>query len=174
MLLSNIQKRLVLVSKSFNVLAACAVVAMMLLTCTDVVLRLFRCPIPGTYEIVGLLGAIFVSFSLAGTSMDGGHIAVDFLVEKFPARAQRIIEGCNCLVCAVLFGIVTWYATFYALDLMDAGETSLTLQLPLYPFVLGIAIGCGLLCAVLVLQSVESFIAIGSGNGPPNKIGRGE
>jgi TRAP-type C4-dicarboxylate transport system permease small subunit len=174
MLLPDIPKRLVLVSKSFNVLAACAVVAMMLLTCTDVVLRLFRCPIPGTYEMVGLLGAIFVSFSLAGTSMDRGHIVVDFLVQKFPPRAQRIIEGCNCLVCAILFGIIAWYSTLYALDLKDAGETSLTLELPLYPFLLGIAVGCGLLCAVLVLQSVESFVAIGSRNGPPDKIDTGE
>jgi len=38
-------------------IAGSAIVAMMLLTCTDVVLRYFRKPIPGTYELVCFLGA---------------------------------------------------------------------------------------------------------------------
>ena len=65
---------------TFNWIAAGAVIAMMLLTSADVILRLFRRPITGAYEIVGLLGAIVISFSLAYTSVEKGHIAVEFLV----------------------------------------------------------------------------------------------
>ena len=42
-----------------------AIVVMMLLTCADVVLRYFRKPIPGTYELVCFLGAAAVAFSMA-------------------------------------------------------------------------------------------------------------
>lgn len=133
----------------FNGIAAAAVVGMMALTCLDVLLRLLRHPIPGTYEIVGLLGAIFVSFSLARTSVDHGHIAVDFLVQRFPRRVQHAIEAINNGISAFLFTMVCTQCVIYARDLKASGEVSMTLQMPIHPFVFGIAVGCGMLSIVL-------------------------
>ncbi len=133
----------------FNGIAAAAVVGMMTLTCIDVLLRFFRHPIPGTYEIVGMLSAIFVSFSLARTSVDRGHIAVDFLVQRLPRRMQHGIEATNACICALLFTVVCRQCVSYARDLKHSGEVSMTLQVPIYPFVFGIAIGCAMLSLVL-------------------------
>ncbi|CAN2040437.1 TRAP transporter small permease [Candidatus Magnetomoraceae bacterium gMMP-15] len=146
------------IAKKFNWVAAASVTAMMLLTCADVILRIFRCPIPGTYEIVGLLGAVFVSFSLAHTSMERGHIAVNFLVEKFSKKIQKIIDGINSLICSVLFALITWQSVIYAQSLKEAGEVSLTLQIPIYPFIYGISIGCGMLSIVLFTRCLGLFI----------------
>lgn len=133
----------------FNGIAAAAVVGMMVLTCMDVLLRFFRHPIPGTYEIVGLLGAVFVSFSLARTSVDQGHIAVDFLVQRLPQRWQYAVEAVNAGICALLFTVICRQCVLYALDLKTSGEVSMTLQIPIHPFVLGIALGCAMLSIVL-------------------------
>jgi TRAP-type C4-dicarboxylate transport system permease small subunit len=103
----------------FNGIAAGAVVGMMTLTCLDVLLRFFRHPIPGTYEIVGMLGAVFVSFSLARTSVDQGHIAVDFLVQRLPKRLRYVVEAINAGICALLFTVVCRQCVIYALDLKD-------------------------------------------------------
>ncbi|PKL15498.1 MAG: C4-dicarboxylate ABC transporter permease, partial [Spirochaetae bacterium HGW-Spirochaetae-5] len=62
--------------KGFNVIACVAIIIMMLLSVADVVLRLFGKPIPGAYELVGVLGTIVVSFALGFTSLEKGHIAV--------------------------------------------------------------------------------------------------
>jgi TRAP-type C4-dicarboxylate transport system permease small subunit len=142
----------------FNWIAAIAVTAMMLLTCADVLLRILRCPIPGTYEIVGLLGATFVSFSLAHTTTERGHIAVDFIVQKLPLRLQDLIDCINSIICAFLFAVITWQSVVYALDLKNSGEVSMTLQMPIHPFVFGIALGCGMLSLVLFVRSVESTL----------------
>lgn len=131
---------------------------MMLLTCADVLLRILRCPIPGTYEIVGLLGATFVSFSLAHTTTERGHIAVDFIVQKLPLRLQDLIDCINSIICAFLFAVITWQSVVYALDLKNSGEVSMTLQMPIHPFVFGIALGCGMLSLVLFVRSVESTL----------------
>jgi len=56
----RLKKQLDNLSNAFNWLAAGAILIMMALTCADVVLRLFRHPIPGTYEIVGLMGTVGV------------------------------------------------------------------------------------------------------------------
>lgn len=143
-------------AQTFNWVAVASVTAMMLLTCADVILRIFRRPIPGTYEIIGLLGAVLVSFSLAYTSMQRGHIAVDFLVQKLPKKTQALIECINSLTCAIFFGLIAWQSMAYAKDLQEVGEVSMTLQIPIHPFVYGIALGCGMLSMVLIMRFIGS------------------
>ncbi len=133
----------------FNGVAALAVAAMMTLTCLDVLLRLWRHPIPGTYEIVSMLGSVFVSFSLARTSLDQGHIAVDFLVSRLPKKWQNAFEAVNNGIAAVLFTVVTYQSVIYADNLKSCGEVSMTLQLPIHPFVIGMSVGCAMLSVVL-------------------------
>ncbi|MBN2514797.1 MAG: TRAP transporter small permease [Deltaproteobacteria bacterium] len=145
----------------FNWIAAGAVVAMMCLTCADVILRIFRHPIPGTYEIVGLLGSVVIAFSIGYTSVEKGHIAVEFLVQKFPVRVQTFIDTFNDLISTCLFALITWQSIVYASDLKQSGEVSLTIQMPIYPFVYGISLGCGLLCLILLLNFVKSLKRIG-------------
>lgn len=140
---------------AFNWLAAAAVAAMMVLTCMDIILRMFRHPIPGTYEMVGFLGAIFAAFSLGYTSVNRGHIAVDFLVQKLPLRVQSFVDGVNALICAVFFGFLARQCIVYAGDLKTFGEVSMTLQMPIYPFVYGIAAGCGLLSVILAVRFLK-------------------
>lgn len=139
--------------------AALAVVAMMALTVLDVVLRLFRHPIPGAYEMIGLFGALFVSFSLARTALDKGHIAVDFFMQKLPPRVQLYIDAVSAATGGVLFFYAVRYSLRYAADLKTAGEVSMTLQIPTYPFVYGIAIGCGMLSFVLFIEAVDTLVS---------------
>jgi TRAP-type C4-dicarboxylate transport system permease small subunit len=157
----RIERITYLLTDRFNWIAAGAVVAMMCLTCADVILRIFRLPIPGTYEIVGLLGSVVIAFSIGYTSVEKGHIAVEFLVQKFPVRVQTFIDTFNALISTCLFGLITWQSIVYASDLKQSGEVSLTIQMPIYPFVYGIALGCGLLCLIMLLDFVKSLKRIG-------------
>jgi TRAP-type C4-dicarboxylate transport system permease small subunit len=142
--------------KGISYVASISVMIMMLLTSADVLLRLFGHPIPGTYELIGFLGAILISFSMAYTSIEKSHIAVEIFVERLPRRVQYALEGIVSLISCVLFGIITWQCQIYALDLKQSGEISMTLGIPVYPFVAGIAIGCGLLCIVLLFDFIKS------------------
>jgi len=155
--MTRLERSILSITQKFNGVAAAALVIMMILTCADVILRFFRHPIPGTYEMVGLLGAIVVSFSLAHTSVMRGHISVEFIVQKLPKTAQIVIDGINSLLGTALFGLITWQSMLYASNLMHTGEVSLTLQMPIYPFVYGIAIGSGMLCAVLLTDFLQSL-----------------
>ena len=154
---SELPKKIAASAQALNWIAAVSVAAMMLLTCADVILRLFRFHIPGTYEMVGFLGAVFVSFSLAKTSLDQGHIAVNFFVSRFPQKLRRTVSAFNIFISAVLFGLAFRYCLYDALDSKQVGEVSLTLQMPIYPFILGTAIGCGSLCIVLIFQFFTLF-----------------
>jgi len=157
----RIEKTTVFLAEKLNWVAAAAIVLMMLLTTLDVLLRILRLTIPGTYEIVGLLGTLVISFSLAYTSVEKGHIAVEFLVQRLSSTAQGVIQAINALTAVLLFAVVTWQSIVYALDLMRSGEVSQTLELPVYPFVFGVAAGCGCLCPVLLVEFIRALKKVG-------------
>lgn len=156
----RMEKAITAAAEKINWVAASALFLMMLLTTVDVILRLFKKSIPGTYEIIGLLGTVVAAFALGYTSVKNGHIAVDFLVQRFSPKVQALVGAVNALVAIVLFSVLTWQMLLYGFDLLDQGQVTLTVQLPIYPFVLGTAAGCGLLTLVLfveLLRSAQSF-----------------
>jgi TRAP-type C4-dicarboxylate transport system permease small subunit len=141
-------------------IAGAAIVVMMLLTCTDVVLRYFRRPIPGTYELVCFLGAVAVSFAMAHTCVERGHVAVSVLVRLFPQRIQGLIGIITNSLGLVLFALLAWYSVLYANDLRASGEVSLTLQLPFYPFVYGIGFSAAAVCLILLTDLYKDLTKV--------------
>ena len=140
-----------------NWASAAAVMFIMLLTCIDVVMRLFGCPIPGTYELVGYFGSVIISFGIAQTAVERSHIAVNLVVDRLPQRAQTLIGGMGNIAAAFLFGVLAWQSQFYARDLFETGDVSLTLGIPTWPFVIGLATGSGMLSLVLFLDALTQL-----------------
>lgn len=153
----RLERAVTVTSRWFNYAACLAVVVMMLLSCADVTLRLFGIPVPGTYEMVGFLGTVIISFALAYTSIQRGHVAVELIFEKLPQRAQCFVEAAGNLIGGALFGLMAWQSLTYGTDLRHSGEVSLTLQMPIYPFVYGIALGSGMLALVLLIDFIRSL-----------------
>lgn len=143
--------------RKLGIIAAAAIFGMMALTCADVILRIFRMPIPGTYEIVSFLGAVAVSFAIARTSVEQGHVAVSLVVQLMPKLGQAIVESLISLLGVVLFALIAWQSTLYAQDCQQSGEVSLTLQLPFYPIIYGIAFGAFVACLVLLADFLNAL-----------------
>ena len=147
--MSKITRQLVNI---MNYLAALSIIAMMLLTCADVILRLFKHPILGAYELVGLFGALTIAFAIPATTLSKGHVAVDFMVEKLPSSAQKICTIIANLMSLSLFALIAWQSFIYANILRATGEVTLSLQMPFYPIVYAISAASLLVCIVLILE----------------------
>ena len=144
-------------ARRFGIIAAVAIFSMMALTCADVILRLFRMPIPGTYEIISFMGAVAVSFAIAHTSVEKGHVAVSLVVQLLPKRAQAVIESILAALGIILFALIAWQSVLYGLDCQSSGEVSLTLQLPFYPIIYGVALSAGVVCMVLLVDFLNAI-----------------
>jgi len=154
----SFQKHSLLLARRLDIIASAAIFSMMALTCADVFLRyFFRKPIPGTYEIVALLGAVAVSFAMAHTLAEKGHVAVSLIVQMFPKRLQGIVESFISIFGIILFGLITWQSVLYGIDCQRAGEVSMTLQLPFYPIIYGVALGAGVVCLVLLVDLANAL-----------------
>jgi TRAP-type C4-dicarboxylate transport system permease small subunit len=124
---------------------------MMVLTCADITFRFFRHPIVGTWEIVGLLGAVAAGFALVPTTLGRAHVAVQVLVDRYPYWAQKWIYLITHTLSLLLFTLLTLETIKYGNALKEAGEVSNTLQLPYFPILYGIAFSA--LVVVLVIFS---------------------
>jgi len=155
-------------------IAGIAIVSMMLLTCTDIILRLgvtlyheyhwtilspFR-PIAGTYELVCFLSTVAASFAMAHTSVEKGHVAVSLIVQLFPSRVQAIIGSITSLFGFIFFALLSWQSILYANDLRSSGEVSLTLELPFYPFVYGISFAAAAVYLVLLMELFTNLTGV--------------
>jgi TRAP-type C4-dicarboxylate transport system permease small subunit len=143
------------VSGALYVAAGVALTAMVSLTGADVILRYFGKPIVGTYEIVGLLGALMVGLSLPQTSRTQGHVLMDFVITKLPAGVQKLCYGLTRILGMFMFGLVAWEVWLLGDDFRRMGEGSLTLAIPLYPIAYVIAICSFVVIIVLFLDLVE-------------------
>jgi len=137
------------------VVAGVALAGSMFLTVADVFLRAFKSPIVGTYELVGLLGAVVIGFAIPQTSRVNGHVIMDFLTGKLPPAVQRTLHVLTRILAMAIFLIIAWNLFGLGADYRRTGETTPTLLLPLFPVAYGIGVCCLIECLVLFVDMVE-------------------
>jgi TRAP-type C4-dicarboxylate transport system permease small subunit len=145
------------ISKVLNRIAEITLACMILLTVTDVVLRTGRAPIVGTYEMVGLLGAIIVGFSIPFTSWAKAQIRVDFLIDKLPPRARAIVDVITRCVAIGLFFIIGWNLLILGAEVLKAGEVTPTRHIPFYPIIYAVGGVCFFQILVLFCDVIKIF-----------------
>jgi len=148
-----------LLRKLLMILAAVSLLGVTLLATSNVVLRVFRVPVSGTYEIVSFLGAIVAAGALGYTQKHRHHIVVDILSVKYPPRIKRAVDRLSYAIMFFFFCAVSWQTMRYGRRLVLAGEVSETLKIPFQPFVYAVAIGFGVLALTILLDLVEMFRA---------------
>jgi TRAP-type C4-dicarboxylate transport system permease small subunit len=153
-----LDRYLALLTRILFWIGGAGLVAMLLLIVADVIgIKILSRPVPGGIEIVSFLAVISIAFAVAYTQVMRGHVAVDFIVEKFPRRAKLIIDVIMIFFSVCLFAVMAWYSFKYATKLHDTREVSMTQKIPFYPFVYGMAVCFAVTLLVLIMDLVKSI-----------------
>jgi len=136
-------------SRLLNLIAGISLTFLMFLTVADIILRLCRRPIVGTYELVAFSGAVVIGFSVPLTSWMKGHVNTDFVILGLSKKTRNVFNIATRVLGIWLFLMIGWNLIKYAMDLYRSGEVSPTLQVPFYPVAYGIGICCFIECLVL-------------------------
>jgi TRAP-type C4-dicarboxylate transport system permease small subunit len=140
---------------------AASLAAMMFLTAVDVALRyVFNRPIPGSYELVEYMMAVFVPFSVVYASYYRQHVSVDLLINRFPKKVQAISGIFTNFLNLVLVTLIAWQSIISIGQMYESGKTSAVYEIPLYPFVAVLALGMGVFTFLLLLHLLESGIGV--------------
>lgn len=130
-------------------IAALALLAMMLITCSDVALRAFGYPVPGALDLVEICAALTIAGVLPYTTAHKGHVAIEFFSRSMPRLAQIIVDSVMRLLTILLFGALAVSCWHYGTRLRDLGQVSNTLQAPIFWVPWYVAIAC-LLTALVI------------------------
>jgi TRAP-type C4-dicarboxylate transport system permease small subunit len=122
-----------------NAVAGVVLVLMMMITVVDVVLRTVGTPIPGTYELVAMMGAMVVGFAVAKTSWDRGHVFVDFLIENRSTATKNAFFISTRILGIIIFALISWNLVKKGMLFHRSNEVSMTLRLPFYPSAFALA-----------------------------------
>jgi TRAP-type C4-dicarboxylate transport system permease small subunit len=146
------------VSKLSTVMYAFSAVVlsfMMLLTVSDVILRYLGRPIPGTYELVGLSGAIAIGFAIPYTSLVRGHVFVEFLIDRMEKGRREVVLIFTKILILLLFIAFGTYLFITGMDMAASGEVTQILRLPFYPVAYAVGVACFIECLVMVSDIVK-------------------
>ncbi len=139
----------------FEILAGVGLVFMILVTLSDVLMRLFWRPIVGSIEIISFCGAIVVGFSLPYSSWKKVHVIVDILLVKLSPAWKIALQGVTKGIGILLFLFIGINFIIYGLDLIRTGEVSGGLRIPYYPIVFGLAVSCFLTSLTLLCDTLR-------------------
>lgn len=129
---------------------------MMAMTIIDLFLRNFtNSGILGSVEITEFLMVIVVFCSLAQCEADDGHIRVDLVMDRVGPKVKTGADIFTQTLCTVLFALMTASIFHHAVNMKSAGEVTMDLHLPIYPFVYIAACGCLIMTLVLLLKTVS-------------------
>ena len=131
--------------------AACAsLMVMVLVTTTEVVLRVFRLTLTGAYDIVKIAAAITIAAALPYTTAIKGHVAIEYFFHKLGRRGRMVVDLLMRFGGMALFGLLAWGFVDYGNSLRQKGEVSTTLQVPIFwvPYVLAVS------CVLVVLIKI--------------------
>lgn len=112
--------------------------AMAAMTVVSVIGRAFFAhPILGDVELVQLGCAVVVSSFLPYTQLHKANIIVDFFTQNASARAQRLMDALGGALYTLVMALIVWRVAVGAIDMRQAGERSMLMDLPLWwPYVL--------------------------------------
>ena len=141
-----------------DLLAGVCFFSVMALVLVNIILRsIFKLPILGTVEIVGLLTATGLGLALSNCEMKNGNIAMDVLTEKFSKGVQRVIDIIIYIISLGFFGIVVWRIIIFANTSFINGRVTATVSIPIAPFIFILGFNVACLCAVLAYKLVNAL-----------------
>lgn len=137
--------------------AIIALVAMMAVIVANIIKRFFGTFLWGTYDLVGVMSAVLVSFALAYAALTGSHITIEFLTSRFSRRVQATLEIFNSAISIGIWALVGWASAHFAREMWLKGEVTETLKFPVFPFRYIWVFALLVLCLVLLRDLFNAF-----------------
>ena len=142
----------------FEWVGLAGLLVMMAITCIDVVgAKVFRWRLLGAIDIVMLAQIVAIAFAASMALILGRHIQVEFFIKLLPRRAQAVINSVVLLLGLGLFMVIMWRLSVLGHLLQTAGDYSMTIRIPYYPFAYGIALASIPVCLVFLLEFLKSL-----------------
>ena len=145
-------------------IAGAALVFLVLLTFTNVIMRrVFNSPIQWTEEMQKACFIWIVYFGAGAVFRNGGHVAIDIIVDLFPKKIQRVIELIGTLITIYVLANLCLQSFELVRQFYDTARVTNLLKMPFYIVYIPIPIGCLSMIASVLWVEYQKFQRIRKG-----------
>ena len=158
---TNITRKMSLPVGVLAVIGACVILAITLITASDVVGRyVFKKPVEGANEIVALLYVCVSACGLAYCQLKNSHLRVDVVIDRIKPRLKEALTAFANVLGLAVTSIIAWQlldaARRFFFNLQGGSKSSELLGIPWYPFMILFGIGFALFAFILLLHAISS------------------
>lgn len=155
--LNLLEKIIHTMAKRTSQFAQFALVMVMVVIVSNILMRAWWKPLPGSYELVEVLGAVILSMGAAYCAIARGHVTVSLFVDKLSRKMQAIVDIVTSLISFVFISAIGWGLLKYAKMTYNRGLETSTLSIPLYPVYFLVAAGLIMLALTAMLELIKSI-----------------
>ena len=153
--LSGIDRFFTRIEDGMNLFAAGAIFLLMILAAIQVVGRkVFNMPIPGYIDFAEQSIAIFAFLGAAYCQRLGGHVRMELILDKFRGRLLWLLELITATAAFVIIAILAKYSFDHFLRAWQIGDSTIDINLPVWPSKLLVSIALTFLAIRLLIQVV--------------------
>jgi TRAP-type C4-dicarboxylate transport system permease small subunit len=146
------------ISRWVGYVSAAAIIILMLLVTANVIGRyFFNEPITGAPEIACLLMIVIVFPALAWVALEGKHVRVDFIMDRFSPIVQAITDGIMLIISLGIYAIISWRSFPAAINSTDVSSL---LSIPQAPFYWIMAVGWALFSMSIIALIIKNIAGV--------------
>ena len=138
---------------ALNLIAALVILAVMFIGVFQVFGRkLINLPVPGYVDVVEFVMTVFAFISIAYTQRLGGHVRMEIIIKRFRGRALWFVELLGTLTVIGIVAILAWFGYEHFLRAWTIGDSTIDIEIPLWPSKLLVPIAFAVLLVRLFIQ----------------------
>ncbi|MFH1032130.1 MAG: TRAP transporter small permease [Chloroflexota bacterium] len=118
----------------------------------------FHTPIKGFADIIDLSMIVIVFSSMAYVTLKGGNVEIELVTSRFEKHAREVNARIMLFIGVVITALLAWQGWVAASEVMSAGRSTVSLQIPHFPFFFLAALGLSVMCLGVLISFLCSFI----------------
>lgn len=141
--------------KFLNLIAALVILGIMLIGTYQVFGRkLLNIPVPGYVDWIEMTMTVFAFLAIAYTQRLGGHVRMEIILGRLEGRLLYLLEIFGTLCAIFVIAVLGYYGYEHFLRAYDIGDSTIDIQLPVWPSKLLVPFAFGVLIFRLFIQLV--------------------
>lgn len=141
------------IENAFNLIAALVIFILMFFMVAEVIGRtIFNHPIPGAIDWIEVSMAAFTFLGVAYCQRLGGHIRMEIVISRMHGRLLWALEFLTTAIAAFYIFVIMRRSFFHFMRAYEIGDSTIDIQLPVWPSKLIVPIALGLLLIRLLIQ----------------------
>ncbi|MGI9522527.1 MAG: TRAP transporter small permease subunit [Hyphomicrobiaceae bacterium] len=141
--------------KLLNFMAAIVILAIMLVGTFQVFGRkLLGTPVPGYVDIIEMTMTVFAFVAISYTQRLGGHVRMELILGRLKGRWLYTLEIAGTLTAMFVVAVLAYYAYTHFLRAWEIGDSTIDINLPIWPSKLLVPFAFGVLLVRLLIQLI--------------------